>query len=281
MQPSRGLPLLSHLHLSELSQGAAAPGGREIDTVKYLRPLWLLVTLLVLANGWRVAFFVVPADAAQGDLSRIFYYHLPAWIGTSVFFALNLLASVSYLVLRNRSGALALKADAVAAASAEMGVVFCTVGLVTGSLWGRAAWGIWWTWDERLTSTLILWLIYLAYLLLRGFAEGASMRTLAAVMAIFGYLDVPLVYMSTRWWRTQHPGPVFFGGAGSGVDGSMLPALRWNITGWLMWGLFVAALRYRSVLRQERAAEAATQALLASPSSRSQRPNALAGGEHA
>lgn len=234
--------------------------------MKILKYVWLLVTLAVLANGLRVAFFVVPADAAQGDLSRIFYYHLPAWIGTSVFFALNLAASVTYLVLRKRNRVRALQADAVAVACAEMGVVFCTVGLVTGSLWGRAAWGIWWTWDERLTSTLILWLIYLAYLLLRSFAEGPSMRTLAAVMAIFGYLDVPLVYMSTRWWRTQHPGPVFFGNPGSGVDASMLPALHWNITGWLMWALFVVALRYQTVLRTQRAADAATAMLLEAPS---------------
>ena len=231
--------------------------------MKLLRNLWLIATLLVLANGLRVALFVVPADAAQGDLSRIFYYHLPAWIGTSVFFALNLASSVVYLVLRNRNRAWSLRVDAVAVAAAEMGVVFCTIGLVTGSLWGRAAWGIWWTWDERLTSTLILWLIYLAYLLLRSFAEGASMRTLAAVMAIFGYLDVPLVYMSTRWWRTQHPGPVFFGGPGSGVDTSMLPALRWNIAGWLLWGLFVAGLRCQSVLRSQGAQDRSTAALLA------------------
>ena len=232
--------------------------------MKLLRNIWLVATLLVLGEGLRVA-FSVPADALQGDLSRIFYYHLPAWIGTSVFFATNLLASIAYLFLRHRNRARALQADAVAVASAEMGVVFCTVGLVTGSLWGRAAWGIWWTWDERLTSTLILWLIYLAYLLLRSFAEGASMRTLAAVMAIFGYLDVPLVYMSTRWWRTQHPGPVFFGGPGSGVDASMLPALRWNITGWLMWGLFVAGLRYSSVLRAQRSADTAASTLLDPP----------------
>ena len=234
--------------------------------MRLVRTIWLIATLLVLGEGLRVA-FTVPADAAQGDLSRIFYYHLPAWIGTSVFFASNLLASVAYLFLRNRNRERALQADAVAVASAEMGVVFCTVGLVTGSLWGRAAWGIWWTWDERLTSTLILWLIYLAYLLLRSFAadNAASMRTLAAVMAIFGYLDVPLVYMSTRWWRTQHPGPVFFGGPGTGVDASMLPALRWNITGWLMWGLFVAGLRYASVLRAQRSADITASTLLDPP----------------
>ena len=91
------------------------------------------------------------------------------------------------------------------------------------------------------------------------------MRTLAAVMAIFGYLDVPLVYMSTRWWRTQHPAPVFAGGPGSGVDPSMLPAVWWNMAGWLLWGGFVAALRYRTVLRREQNEAAATAALLAEP----------------
>ncbi len=240
----------------------------EIRTIRWV---WLAATLAVLANGLRVALFVVPADAAQGDLQRIFYYHFPAWIGTSIFFALNLLASIAYLILRYRKPAAALCADALAVAAAEMGVVFCTVGLVTGSLWGRAAWGIWWTWDERLTSTLILWLIYLAYLLLRSFAGGASMRTLAAVMAIFGYLDVPLVYMSTRWWRTQHPGPVFAGGPNSGLDPSMMPAIWWNLAGWVMWGVFVAGLRYASLLRQQRAEAATIKALLGEP------PASLAG----
>lgn len=230
--------------------------------MKAFRAVWLIVTLLVLANGLRVAFFVVPPDAAQGDLGRIFYYHLPAWICTLLFFALNLIGSIVYLALRHRNPRRALRADTLAAASAEIGLVFCTVGLVTGSLWGRAAWGIWWTWDERLTSTLLLWLIYIAYLLLRSFAEGASMRTLAAVMAIFGYLDVPLVYMSTRWWRTQHPGPVFFGGPNAGVDPSMMPAIWWNMAGWLMWGVFAAAWRYRSVLHRELLRETRAQALL-------------------
>ena len=233
--------------------------------MKLLRAVWLSVTLLVLGNGLRVALFVVPADAAQGDLSRIFYYHFPAWIGTSIFFALNLIGSITYLALRSSKPSLALKADALALASAEMGIVFCTIGLVTGSLWGRAAWGIWWTWDERLTSTLILWLIYLSYLLLRSFSERASMRTLSAVMAIFGYLDVPLVYMSTRWWRTQHPGPVFAGGPGTGMDSSMMPAIWWNMAGWLLWGFFIASLQYSRVLQAQRAKSAATEALLTRP----------------
>jgi heme exporter protein C len=166
--------------------------------MKLWRWLWLLVTLGVLAEGFRVALFVVPPDSAQGNVQRIFYYHIPSWAGMGLFFAINLGCSLVYLAVRNRNEALAIKADSLAVASAEMGVVFCFIGLVTGSLWGRAVWGIWWTWDARLTSTLVLWLIYVAYLLLRRFAAGPQMRTLAAVMAIFGYLDVPLVYMSTR-----------------------------------------------------------------------------------
>jgi heme exporter protein C len=232
------------------------------------RGVWLAGTLAVLAYALRVALFVVPADAAQGDLSRIFYYHFPAWIGTSVFFALNLLGSLAYLFWRRSNTALALKVDSLAVASAEMGVVFCTVGLVTGSLWGRAAWGIWWTWDARLTSTLVLWLIYVAYLLLRSFTESSATetkRTLAAAMAVFGYLDVPLVYMSTRWWNTQHPGPVFAGGVGTGMDASMMPAIWWNLAAWLLWGFFVASLRYRSVLRAQVAQVAEEVRLLELP----------------
>ena len=221
--------------------------------MKWLRAAWLLVTLAVLAEGFRVALFVVPPDAQQGDVFRIFFYHFPSWIGMGLFFLINLLCSLVYLGVRNRNHELAMKTDSLAVASAEIGVVYCLVGLVTGSLWGRAVWGIWWTWDARLTSTLVLWLIYVAYLLLRRFAAGPQMRTLAAVMAIFGYLDVPLVYMSTRWWRTQHPAPVFGGNQGSGVAHVMMPAVWWNLAGWLMWGILVASLRYVSEYRAQKA----------------------------
>ncbi len=226
--------------------------------MKVFRWLWFVVTAAVLANGFRVAMFVVPADSQQGDIFRIFFYHFPSWCGMALFFAINLGASLVYLAWRNSKPARAMKADALALSAAEMGVVFCTVGLVTGSLWARPVWGIWWTWDERLTSTTVLYLIYVAYLLLRRFAAGPQMRTLAAVMAIFGYLDVPIVYMSTRWWRTQHPAPVFGGGPGSGVDPRMMPAIWWNLAGWLMWGVLLVSIRYaaayREQLNEERAA---------------------------
>ena len=230
--------------------------------MKVLRWLWTAATLAVLANGFRVAIYVVPADREQGELSRILYYHVPTWCGMAIFFALNLICSIAYLALRHRKRLLALKADALALTSAEMGVVYCLIGMTTGSIWGRAAWGIWWTWDARLTTTLVLWLIYVAYLLLRRFASGPEMRTLAAVLAIFGYADVPIVYMSTRWWRTQHPAPVFFGGPNSGLDPSMLPALFWNMAGWIMWGILVVSLRYSAEIRAQRAEETAAAAAL-------------------
>jgi heme exporter protein C len=219
--------------------------------MKLFRWLWVVVTLGLLAQGFRVAMFVVPPDSNQGEIQRIFYYHISAWCGMSVFFAVNLIASIVYLVYRNRDRNRAMKADALAISTAEMGVVFCSVGLITGSLWARPVWGIWWTWDERLTSTLVLYLIYVAYLLLRRFAAGPQMQTLAAVMAIFGYADVPIVYMSTRWWRTQHPAPVFFGGPNAGLDPSMYPAVWWNLAAWLAWGIMIASFRYRVALRDQ------------------------------
>jgi heme exporter protein C len=136
-------------------------------------------------------------------------------------------------------------ADAWALSGAEVGVVFCTVVLLTGPIWGRRAWGIWWTWDARLTTTLTLWLIYVSYLLLRRFAAGPQVQTIAAVLGIFGGLDVPIVYMSNRWWRTQHPAPVFGGAPGSGMDKSMLPAFGWNMLAWFAWGILILAIRYR------------------------------------
>jgi heme exporter protein C len=237
--------------------------------MKLFRPalalcLLAIIALGLLAYGFHVA-MTVPADEAMYNVQRIFYYHTPAWVLTSLCFGVNLIGSVVYLAARNKRPALALKADAVALATAEMGVIFCLVGLVTGSLWARYAWGIWWTWDERLTTTLILWLIYVSYLLLRNFSAGHQMRTIAAVLAIFGYIDVPIVYMSTRWWRTQHPAPVFFGGPGSGIADSMKPAVSWNIYAWMAWALLIVSLRYGLERRRQRIDEDAALRSLEPP----------------
>jgi heme exporter protein C len=137
-----------------------------------------------------------------------------------------------------------LNADALALASAEVGVVFCTIVLITGPIWARPVWGIWWTWEARLTSTLVLWMIYVSYLVLRRFAAGSQTPVLAAALAIFGFVDVPIVYMSIRWFRTQHPQPVIAGGEGSGLDPAMWHDFLWNLLAFTCIGIIFIATRY-------------------------------------
>ena len=229
---------------------------------KLLLGLFPALTLALMAWGYYQAIYVAPTDAMQGEIFRILFYHVPAASVAFLFFAISLLGSIGYLTWRRSRPAWAQVADAWALSGAEVGVVFCTVVLTTGPLWARRAWGIWWTWDARLTTTLVLWLIYVSYLLLRRFAAGPQMQTLAAVLGIFGALDVPIVYMSNRWWRTQHPAPVFGGGEGSGMDKSMVEPLLWNMLAWFCWGLLILFLRYHVERKhQQYAAEEAEEAL--------------------
>ncbi|MGA2653015.1 MAG: cytochrome c biogenesis protein CcsA [Terracidiphilus sp.] len=220
--------------------------------------LYIVLTIALMIWGFYMAIYGAPLDAAQGEIFRIIFYHVPSFAAAFTFFSVSFLGSIAFLSFRRSHPDWAQRADAWALAGAEVGVVFCTVGLTTGPIWGRRAWGIWWTWDARLTTTLVLWLIYVSYLLLRRFAAGPQMQTLAAVLGIFGALDVPIVYMANRWWRTQHPAPVFGGAEGSGMDPSMLPAFFWNMGAWFAWGILILALRYIVERKQQRidAAEA-------------------------
>ena len=213
--------------------------------------LYGAITIALMVWGFYQAIFVAPTDAMQGEIFRIIFYHVPSAIVAFFFFAVSLLGSIGFLSWRRSKPEWAQASDAWALAGAEVGVVFCTVVLTTGPLWGRRAWGIWWTWDARLTTTLVLWLIYVSYLLLRRFAAGPQVQTLAAVLGIFGALDVPIVYMSNRWWRTQHPAPVFGGAQGSGMDKSMLAPFMWNMLAWFAWGVFVLILRYNVERRHQ------------------------------
>ena len=224
--------------------------------------LYAAVTAGLMVWGYYQAIYVAPNDAMQGEIFRIIYYHVPSASVAFLFFAISLVGSIGFLAWRRSRQEWAQIADAWALSGAEVGVVFCTVVLTTGPLWGRRAWGIWWTWDARLTTTLVLWLIYVSYLLLRRFAAGPQMQTLAAVLGIFGALDVPIVYMSNRWWRTQHPAPVFGGDSNSGMDPTMVGALLWNMVAWLAWGLLILGLRYRVERQQQKiAAREAQEAL--------------------
>jgi len=152
------------------------------------------VTLALMAWGFYQAIYVAPNDAMQGEIFRIIYYHVPSWAVAFIFLAVSLAGSIGFLAFRRNFPNRAQVADAWAVAGAEVGVVFLTVGLTTGPLWGRRAWGIWWTWDARLTTSLVLWLIYVSYLLLRRFAAGPQMQTLAAVLGCADCVHVePLV----------------------------------------------------------------------------------------
>jgi heme exporter protein C len=225
--------------------------------------LYAVFTSLFMIWGYYQAIYVAPTDAMQGEIFRIIFYHVPLFICTFLFFGISFAGSVGFLSFRHSQPEWAQIADAWALSGAEVGVLCCTNALILGSMWGRRAWGIWWTWDARLTTTLILWLIYVSYLLLRRFADGTQVQSLAAVLGVFGALDIPIVYMSNRWWRTQHPAPVFGGGSGSGMDKSMSIPFVWNVFAWLAWGILLLLIRFFVERRQQRIAETEARAALA------------------
>ncbi len=201
--------------------------------------VFALITLGLLSYGLYMALVGAPTERTMGDVQRIFYYHVPsAWVAF-LCFAVNAIASIAYLLKRSNT------ADAIALSTAEVGVVFCTIVLITGPIWARPVWGIWWTWDARLTSTLVLWLIYVAYLILRRFSTTGRAPVLAAALAVFGFFDVPFVYLSIRIFRTQHPQPVVGGGEGSGLDARMAQALLWNLAAFTAYGVMVVWMRYK------------------------------------
>ncbi len=181
---------------------------------------WLTVIAFLVAM---VAIFVyVPTEQTEGAVQRIMYFHVPAaWLAFFAFFVV-FLCSILFLWKKEREW------DIYALASAEIGVIFCSLVLITGPIWARPIWGAWWVWDARLTSTLILWLIYVSYLMLRYQTDMGSMRArLAAVLGIVGFLDIPFIHFSVLWWRTFHPPPKMISskGLGAGMDPSMVSTL--------------------------------------------------------
>jgi len=199
-------------------------------------PILGLLTAVLLSYALYSALVLAPTERTMGDVQRIFYYHVPSAWTAFLLFTINFVASIIYLT--NRSS----RADAVAVTCAEVGVVFCTVVLITGPLWARPVWGIWWTWDVRLTSTLVLWLIYVSYLVLRRFSTSGQTPVMAAALAIFGALDVPLVYFSIWFFRTQHPSPVI--GGGGSLDPGMGKVLLLNWVAFLCFAFLLCWSRY-------------------------------------
>jgi heme exporter protein C len=181
-----------------------------------------------------------PYEATMGVIQKIFYFHFPAWMVMFLATAVCGIASIVYLVTRRPS------ADALAAAAAELAIVFGLIGLITGPLWGRKAWGVYWQWDARLTTALVLWLIFVAYTLLRRYGGPGSER-LAAGVGLFGMANVPFVYWSVNVWRTVHPKTSVV----MTLDPSMRPALYWSLVGFLL--VFAALLAARTRLEAIRA----------------------------
>ncbi len=229
--------------------------------MKIIFPILCILTAALLSYGLYQALVVAPTEQTMGDVQRIFYYHVPSAWTAGVLFFVNFIASIAYLWRRNT------KADALALAAAEVGVVFCTIVLVTGPIWARPVWGIWWTWDLRLTLTLVCWLIFVSYLFLRRFSSSGQTPVIAAVLAIFGTLDIPLVYFSIWFFRTQHPQPVM--GNGGSIDPRMLHAFFINLIAFTCFGALVCWSRYRlEVLRRQVEETQALESLLEVRSSR-------------
>src|SRR5471030_1342505 len=197
--------------------------------------LWSLITVVLLAYAVYEAAFHAPMERTMFEAQRIFYYHVPAAAASFALFIVNCIASIWFLWKRSPA------ADALAVAGAEVGVVFCGVVLITGPIWAKYAWGTFWVWDARLTTTLLLWLLYMSYLILRKSSDAGSTSVLAAALAIISSLDIPIVYMSNRWFRTNHPQPVIFN---DGLDPKMKLILMWNVFAFMALGILIAWFRY-------------------------------------
>lgn len=179
-----------------------------------------------------------PTDAFQGHAQRIFYIHVPmAWIAFLAF-GVVFVAGIAYLARGNQ------KWDRIARSSAEIGLIFTTVVLISGSIWGRPIWGTWWTWDARLTTTLLLWFIYLGYFMLRAYAgEPGKAARYSAVLGIVGFIDVPIVYKSVDWWRTLHP-ERFITTQGAAMPGEMVVAMLVALLGFTLLYGYIMMQKY-------------------------------------
>lgn len=195
----------------------------------------LAAAALLLARNVYTIFLILPDEAAQGAVYRIIFFHLPSWFTSFTAYLLAGAASALYLWKRDN------RYDSLAVAATEIGTVFTAMGLVTGMIWARPVWGIWWTWDPRLTWALITWLIYAGYLMLRKAIEDPSQRGKnSAVLNIFSFTAVIITYKAIDWWRTQHPGPVLsFRTGGGSIDPAMEQMIFVN---WLAVMLLAAAL---------------------------------------
>ncbi|HEX3879894.1 MAG TPA: cytochrome c biogenesis protein CcsA [Bryobacteraceae bacterium] len=180
----------------------------------------------------------LPDEKMQGAVFKIIFFHVPVAFTALTACGVSMIASALFLITRN------FLFDALAVAVTEVGLAFLAANLVTGSIWGRETWGIWWTWDARLTSALICWVLYASYLMLRKSIEEPTQRAIfAAVFSIFCFIDVPIVIFSIKWWRTQHPQPVFW--AGGSFPADWAPYFWFNVLAMMLLGAAMTLVRLR------------------------------------
>src|SRR6476661_8274138 len=195
------------------------------------------VALILLARDIYL-FTGFPPERNQGVIFKIIFFHVPMAITALTCALVAFISSILFLVTKK------FQFDALAVAVTEVGLAFLAGNLITGSIWGRVIWGIWWTWDARLTSALVCWLLYAGYLMLRRAIEEPTQRaTVAAVFSIFAFIDVPIVIFSIKWWRTQHPQPVFWGGGSFPPDWTAV--FGWNMLAMALFAGVLSAVRLR------------------------------------
>jgi heme exporter protein C len=218
------------------------------ETQEKALPTWLpIITAVMLLASLYLIFVWAPTERTMGVVQRIFYFHVPAAWTAFVAFYIGGIASIKYLIKRE------VRFDDLSMAANEVGFVFAIANLVTGMIWAKPIWGVWWAWDPRLTTMLLLALIYAGYLILRqSVTEPGQRAVVCAVVSIFGMVDVPIIYMSNRWWRTQHPAPVLFGAEGSGLDANMRIVLYFSLVAllFLMWCLIRFRRRLGAMQRE-------------------------------
>ncbi len=205
---------------------------------KVIYALGILAAVLLVNDILHIA--GLPNERSQGAAFKIIFFHVPVAITALTGSAVALIASMLFLITRN------FIFDALAVAVTEVGLAFLAANLITGSIWGRVIWGVWWAWDARLTSALICWVLYASYLMLRRSIDDPTQRaTFAAVFSIFCFIDVPIVIFSIKWWRTQHPQPVFWGGSGGSFPSDWLPYFLMNLLAMGLLGAALTLLRLR------------------------------------
>jgi heme exporter protein C len=193
-----------------------------------------------------VILFGLPDEAEQGAIYRILFFHLPAFFTAALCYLSALGTSIAYLRTKNP------RWDAFAVSATEVGLAFAAINLLTGMIWARIIWGIWWTWDARLTWALICWLVYFGYLMLRKAMDDPSERAKnSAVLSVFAFASVAITWKAIEWWRTQHPGPVLsIRGGGGRMDPAMENMIYMNWLPMLMLAAIFIAIRMRQEMMQ-------------------------------